>query len=657
MGDAPDGAPARYATAPTVTGRFPAKLASIGPRHASLGGLLLGAREDGERNSMQVDRDLFDDGASVSLNRCATSRLLAVVNGAGLPAADRTAGHVIYVNAWFDWNRDGDWADATDGCAPEWAVQNLPITADRLGRLGLAVVPIDFKSGKRIDDLWMRVTLTIDEPAVDPTGRGGTAPYSRGETEDHPVQTAGRGRVVFRFRRRNPPPPPPRRKGTFKVACLPNPALVLHGASRKIALKVTDTGSGEIQGSFASPRSTKGYDVKPNPRKPQPRGYPRGGRHVVDDFTFRSKAKDPPTRVEVVNVKFVFRRGNQTQKLTCVVLVIHLEPINVRPFGFPPIGCLGPCAGGPQPFPQLDGNLRSTWSKRTETPPGGTIPIEMVRLQLQAVEPIPGPVDELHIPLDDRPPPWEARLIRFGGPGTATGTLDAPLGGPPELKVNISPPFPGGQTFSSFFDVYYEIPVPSIEPIRGVLGMDGNLLGSFSSVFEQPGDPGPGPPNTRRLEIGVSGNGTVNANPPNQACQPNCTHDYAPGTNVQLQAQPGTGQQLAGWGGDCASAGTNPVCNLTMDADRTASAQFVPISRTLSVTVDGNGQVTGQGIDCGQGTTNDCTQTYPHGQSVQLTATGNVETGWGGDCASSNPSTTCNLTMNGDKTVSFDFGT
>ena len=173
FGDAPDGKPAGYGGSPAV-GHFPSLAATPGPRHTPLGGLFLGKGVDGEADSAQVNKDLFDDGAEATVKSCADSTLKVALNGAALPAATRTSAHTGYVNAWFDWNRDGDWADPTDGCRPEWAIQNLPVDMSALAGSGLAVLPIGFtagKLGKRID-VWMRVTVTLDEPVVDPTGKG-----------------------------------------------------------------------------------------------------------------------------------------------------------------------------------------------------------------------------------------------------------------------------------------------------------------------------------------------------------------------------------------------------------------------------------------------------------------------------------------------------
>lgn len=75
---------------------------------------------------------------------------------------------------------------------------------------------------------------------------------------------------------------------------------------------------------------------------------------------------------------------------------------------------------------------------------------------------------------------------------------------------------------------------------------------------------------------------------------------------------------------------------------------------TLTVTLSstGGGSVTGTGVDCGA----DCTQTYPQGTPVTLTATpdsNSVFTGWSGACSGSDP--TCELTMDEDVSVTVTF--
>ncbi|MBA2462918.1 MAG: hypothetical protein H0V45_14335, partial [Actinobacteria bacterium] len=127
-------------------------------------------------------------------------------------------------------------------------------------------------------------------------------------------------------------------------------------------------------------------------------------------------------------------------------------------------------------------------------------------------------------------------------------------------------------------------------------------------------------------------------------CPTDCEQQYDVGTSIQLTAAPDAGMSFTGWGGDCSGAST--TCNLAMNQDKSVSATFAaipPSNRLLSVTVNGNGRVTGPGIDC----PTDCSQDYAAGTQVTLSAVPAAGTTvlWGGDCASAGTGATCSLTM------------
>jgi hypothetical protein len=67
-----------------------------------------------------------------------------------------------------------------------------------------------------------------------------------------------------------------------------------------------------------------------------------------------------------------------------------------------------------------------------------------------------------------------------------------------------------------------------------------------------------------KISISRNGSGTVTTDP--------ATASFAPGTVVTLTATPSAGQPWIGWGGAC--AGTSPTCSLTMDADKSVTANF-----------------------------------------------------------------------------------
>ena len=154
-----------------------------------------GSDEDGDNNiepqKDSPDNDKGDDGVAVPLNLpdCKWVTLdyqVTVVN----PKTD------LWVNVWFDWNRDGDWDDSPQcggGTAPARAVEHqflfdLPVGLNQITTP--AFLPWHPKSGP--EKIWMRITLS-EQPwkgGSNPgeKGNGGSGPatrYQTGETEDY----------------------------------------------------------------------------------------------------------------------------------------------------------------------------------------------------------------------------------------------------------------------------------------------------------------------------------------------------------------------------------------------------------------------------------------------------------------------------------------
>jgi hypothetical protein len=82
-------------------------------------------------------------------------------------------------------------------------------------------------------------------------------------------------------------------------------------------------------------------------------------------------------------------------------------------------------------------------------------------------------------------------------------------------------------------------------------------------------------------EVG-SGSGTVTANPGPISCSETsgtvsgtCSGSYAAGSTVILTAAATGTSQFVGWGGGCASAGTNPTCTVAMNLAENATVSFV----------------------------------------------------------------------------------
>lgn len=107
---------------------------------------------------------------------------------------------------------------------------------------------------------------------------------------------------------------------------------------------------------------------------------------------------------------------------------------------------------------------------------------------------------------------------------------------------------------------------------------------------------------------GAGGQGVVTSDPQGIDCiqrsevSSQCSFDFDRGTAVTLTATPDPGSQFTGWSDAC----TGTECTLNLDANKTVTATFVPISNKLLVTKigDGTGLVTSDTtdafkIDCG----------------------------------------------------------
>jgi|GEM_PF-3328726 len=145
-------------------------------------------------------------------------------------------------------------------------------------------------------------------------------------------------------------------------------------------------------------------------------------------------------------------------------------------------------------------------------------------------------------------------------------------------------------------------------------------------------------PSSYALNIEVSGSGTTSPAPGTWA--------YREGTEVTLSASPAAGWSFDHWSGDV--SGTANPTTVTMDADRSVTAQFVQATCSLEAAVDpvGSGSVA---ADPAEGI-------YPWGTQVTLTAVpakGYVFAYWSGDASgTANPTT---VTMDADKSVTAHF--
>jgi hypothetical protein len=144
-----------------------------------------------------ANQDNTDDsvlGMPLQLPYCDYTAFDYVVNIVS-PALNQT----LYVNVWFDWNRDGDWDDVLNPVCgqktvAEWAVQNQVVTGLAPGSHTIRTNPFlcwhPILTPGAPKELWMRITLS-ETPWTSVSGvpgNGGSGPaagYTLGETEDY----------------------------------------------------------------------------------------------------------------------------------------------------------------------------------------------------------------------------------------------------------------------------------------------------------------------------------------------------------------------------------------------------------------------------------------------------------------------------------------
>lgn len=156
------------------------------------------------------------------------------------------------------------------------------------------------------------------------------------------------------------------------------------------------------------------------------------------------------------------------------------------------------------------------------------------------------------------------------------------------------------------------------------------------------------------VALGVSGAGEIDGL--GDACTNTCVRQVPQGS-VELRAVAAQGFVFDHWSVACAG----PLCSLAVTSDLSVTATFVPqaaqppplpVLRTLTVTVVGQGRVTSNpaGVDC-RGV---CTLTYKDGTLISLFATPDPRmlfSGFSGACAGQN----CLLTLSGDASVTATF--
>ncbi len=178
----------------------------------------------------------------------------------------------------------------------------------------------------------------------------------------------------------------------------------------------------------------------------------------------------------------------------------------------------------------------------------------------------------------------------------------------------------------------------------------------------------------RALNVSVvGGSGIITSNPAGISCSSgSCSASYIHGTNVTLTAS--SDRSFGGWGGDCASRGTNLTCTLAMTADKSVTANF-PYRLNVNIASEGGakGAVWGgtPAIQCDfpagyiYGSAAICSRDYSPSTGITLTAVPGMLissnqlnaafAGWTGCTASATDPKKCVFSMDSDKTITARF--
>jgi hypothetical protein len=147
-----------------------------------------------------------------------------------------------------------------------------------------------------------------------------------------------------------------------------------------------------------------------------------------------------------------------------------------------------------------------------------------------------------------------------------------------------------------------------------------------------------------------SASGRVVSNPAGIDCGTVCSGTYSSGAVVALTPLPGANSLFAGWTGnsDCTDG------SVTMNANKSCTANFALNQALLTVTTNGNGMVdsTTGGMNC----SSTCTFGVSLGSTITLRATpstGSSFTGWSG--AGCQGTGNCTVTLSSNKSVTATF--
>jgi uncharacterized repeat protein (TIGR02543 family) len=162
---------------------------------------------------------------------------------------------------------------------------------------------------------------------------------------------------------------------------------------------------------------------------------------------------------------------------------------------------------------------------------------------------------------------------------------------------------------------------------------------------------------TLTVNLGGTGTGSVASTPAGISCGADCSEVYNDGAMIQLTPTAAVGSNFTSWSG-CTSV-TGNVCNVTMNATKSVTANFTIQQFAVNLTKAGTGAGTVTSnpgnMNCGPTCTSASTS-FNYNTMVTLTASaavGSTFSGWSGACTGTS---TCGpLTMTAAKNVTATF--
>jgi subtilisin family serine protease len=142
-----------------------------------------------------------------------------------------------------------------------------------------------------------------------------------------------------------------------------------------------------------------------------------------------------------------------------------------------------------------------------------------------------------------------------------------------------------------------------------------------------------------------------------KSCAASCVTNFGANTLVTLRAEASYGSVFGGWTGACRGRSKSCRVRIKDAASVTAAFNLLPVyAMTVTVAGGGSGNVALSAPDGVKTCDANCSNNYPSGTRVRLTATaapGMVFAGWDGACRTKR--TTCTVTLRAARTVSASF--